>query len=75
MIGIFAVYLRKKRYVCDPTSRPLHQALAEANDVRGLALSADGQELVSCSELLNVYRHDGLQFILNQTFSLGFTCF
>ena len=38
-------------------------------------LSADRQELVSCSDVLNVYRHNGTQYALNQSMSLGFNCF
>ena len=53
----------------------LIQTLAQGNPVKGLALSADGQELISCNNVLNVYRHNGVEFILSHTIALGFNCF
>ena len=43
--------------------------------IKGLALSADQLELVSCLWTLQVHRHNGTQFVLNQTIDLGFQCF
>ena len=39
-----------------------------------LRLSADGKQLISCSQFLNFYWHNGTQYVLNQTIGLGFLC-
>ena len=41
----------------------------------GLLLSEDQEELFVCSTVLNVYRHDGTVFALNQSIALGYLCY
>ena len=53
---------------------PLNQVLPQAGSINGLALSDDGKELLACSTILNVYRHDGSLFALKQSVTLGFSC-
>ena len=64
-VGIF----KKNGSAYDPI-----QTISEGFDPRGLALSADKQELAYCRESLKVYRYNGSQFVLNQTIALEFRC-
>ena len=58
----------------DASNYTLEQTLG-GSAMKGLALSADRQELVSCLWTLQVHRHNGTQFTLNQTISLRFEFF
>ena len=59
----------------DGSTYSLNQTILEGNDIMGVAVSPDEQELVSCEDTLKVYRHNGAQFVLSQTISLGLVCF
>ena len=52
----------------------LDQTLNQGGPVVSSALSEDGKELLACSTDLNIYRHDGTFFALNQSISMGFQC-
>ena len=72
---VVGMYMQIGIFKKNGTTLSLHQTLMEGNDIRGLALSGDQQELVSCHHGLNFYRQNGSQFELRQTISLAFECF